>query len=118
MKPWTQAEAVQRLQAIQDERERKQKASAGLQEEGQKTFGGDKKKASKAATLENDVAALDAAAQAAQAEYDKITQRNQQVGGCGDVWLMLKACMIMIFLLGAGKMTIFASATELLWGFT
>lgn len=71
--------ALLTLQAIEDERERKKKASAGLQEDGQRTFGGDKKKSAKAENLQNDVAALDAAAQAAQGEYDRITERNQEV---------------------------------------
>ena len=73
--------ALLTLQAIEDEKERKQKASAGLQEDGQKTLGGDKRKSAKAAALENDVAALDAAAQAALGEYERITQRNEEVGG-------------------------------------
>ena len=72
--------ALLTLQAIEEERERKKKASAGLQEDGQRTFGGDRKKSARAATLENDVAALDAAAQAAQGEYERIIQRNQEVG--------------------------------------
>ena len=80
--------ALLTLQAIEDERERKQKASVGLQEDGQKTLGGDKRKSAKAASLENDVAALDAAAQAAHGEYERITQRNEEVCVC----VCVRAC--------------------------
>jgi len=42
--------------------------------------GGDAAKARKMAVLQNDVAALDAALAAAQQEYERVKQRNLQVG--------------------------------------
>lgn len=43
-------------------------------------LGGDKGKTRKATALAGDVAALEAALEAARAEYDRVLQRNLQVG--------------------------------------
>ena len=48
-------------------------------------FGGDKGKTRRVHNLQSDVAALEAALEAAQAEYDKVMDRNLKVGeaaGC------------------------------------
>ena len=46
-------------------------------------FGGDKGKTRRVHNLQADVAALEAALEAAQAEYDKVMDRNLKVRGCG-----------------------------------
>lgn len=43
-------------------------------------FGGDKGKTRRVHNLQSDVAALEAALEAAQAEYDKVMDRNLKVG--------------------------------------
>ena len=45
-------------------------------------FGGDKGKTRRVHNLQSDVAALEAALEAAQAEYDKVMDRNLKVGSC------------------------------------
>ncbi len=46
-------------------------------------MGGDAAKARKVAQMRNDVAALEAALQAAQQEYERVKARNLQVGAAG-----------------------------------
>lgn len=50
--------------------------------------GGDAAKARKVAALQNDVAALEAALEAAKQEYGRVTERNLQVGGWLAGWLL------------------------------
>eukprot|EP00884_Botryococcus_braunii_P021551 jgi/Botrbrau1/807/Bobra.0352s0004.1 len=62
--------------SIGQDLEKKKSMIAALQEQEQKTFGGDKNKTRKVASLQNDVAALETALEAAAAEYEKVKKRN------------------------------------------
>lgn len=44
----------------------------------QQVFGGDKSKTRRVASLQSDVAALEAALESARAEYDRVLERNLQ----------------------------------------
>ncbi|KAK9805542.1 hypothetical protein WJX72_004051 [[Myrmecia] bisecta] len=70
--------ALVTAQAIAEDLEKKRKSVGALEEQGDKRFGGDKNATRKVANLQNDVAALEAALQAAQAEYDRVKTRNNE----------------------------------------
>lgn len=66
--------ALLTVDSIQEDLDRKRASLAGV-EEGQGGTG-DANKARKAATLRNEIASLEAAVEAAQAEYDRVKGRN------------------------------------------
>lgn len=69
------------VNSLQEELERKKGGVATLEAEAGQVLGGGTK-ARKLQQLQNDVAALEAALVAAEAEYDKVKQRNMEVWMC------------------------------------
>lgn len=65
------------VSTLQAELEKKRFGIQQLEQEGSKKLGGDKAKLRKVTALQNDVAALEAALTAAQAEYDRVKDRNK-----------------------------------------
>ena len=69
--------ALLTAQSIRDEVSKKQAALAAVEDADGRTLGGDPAKVRKAATLRNEIAAAEAAAEAAEAEYEKVKGRNK-----------------------------------------
>lgn len=66
------------VNSLQDELERKRASVVALEAEAGQVLGGGTK-GRKLQQLQNDVAALEAALVAAEAEYDKVKERNKEV---------------------------------------
>ncbi|KAL4447991.1 hypothetical protein ABPG75_005210 [Micractinium tetrahymenae] len=70
--------ALLTAQSIEEDLANRRAAAAALEESGARRVGGDAAKARKVAALQNEVAALEAALEAAQQEYDRVKGRNLQ----------------------------------------
>ncbi|EIE22906.1 hypothetical protein COCSUDRAFT_66447 [Coccomyxa subellipsoidea C-169] len=69
-------QALLTLHALEAELRRKRRGIGSLEQEGSQVFGGDKGKTRRVANLQSDVAALEAAIEAAGAEYNRVLERN------------------------------------------
>ncbi|CAL5229150.1 g12424 [Coccomyxa viridis] len=69
-------EALLTVHALENELRQKRRGISSLEESGQQVFGGDKGKTRRVHNLQADVAALEAALEAAKAEYDRVLDRN------------------------------------------
>ncbi len=68
--------------SLQEDLERKKQGVHVLEEDAKQVFGGDKGRTRKLQTLQNDIAALEAALVSGEAEYEKVKQRNKEVCIC------------------------------------
>jgi len=70
--------ALLTVRSIKDDVYRRQAALAAIEEAGDQTLGGDPPRVQKAQILRNEIASLEAAAEAAESEYEKVKGRNKE----------------------------------------
>ena len=83
--------ALLTVQSIDEDLDRRRRAVEQLEETGSRRAGGDPAIARRVAGMQNALASLEAALEAAKAEYERVKSRNREVRRCL-AWFCAHSC--------------------------